>query len=58
MKVVEHSRMFMVGSWSVVPVRGVVGFGKGKILLSNWGMKANIKPPPADEAVPVEELRD
>lgn len=51
--------MFMVGSWSSdEPVRGVVGFGKGKIRLSKWRMKANIKPPAADETVPVEELHD
>lgn len=35
-KVVQHSRMFMFGRWSSVkPVRGVVGFGKGKIVATD-----------------------
>lgn len=35
-KIVERSRMFMFGSWSTVkPVRGVVGFGKGKIVATD-----------------------
>ncbi|MGN9843682.1 hypothetical protein ACTMTI_36710 [Nonomuraea sp. H19] len=35
-KIVERSQMFMLGSWSSVkPVRGVVGFGKGKIVATD-----------------------
>lgn len=35
-KIVQHSRMYSFGSWSAVkPVRGVVGFGKGKVVATD-----------------------